>query len=165
MMLRAVATGAMLAVLSAFTTTQVLAQTVAGTTVKWVKIEQRTIKSQLLKDVFDLRDVEGRTKALRLIADHGTIEIARVIVAFKEGAPLISNRFAVLSPKTPPYRLPIDAHGRAIDRITIVSSTARRSAGFGRLTLHTQQAIEIVSPPLPGSAAVRPAHTRAAMER
>lgn len=132
---------------------------------RWIAVDTRLTERQLLKEDFVTRDLAGSIRALRLEANRGNVEIARVIVTFADGPPLIDNRFAVLTPRGMPHQLAIDDEGRRIERVTVVATTARRSRGAGRLTLHALQAIAIPVPPLPASATVKPAEARTSASR
>ena len=115
----------------------------------WIKVGSRIVEPQLLKAKFNLAKLPGRFKAFRLLAGHGTVEIARVTATFKQDRPLVDNRFAILKSDSSEHRISFKGSERYVRNVEVVSSIPRRHRRNALISLYGLQVVDIPIPPLP----------------
>jgi len=116
---------------------------------EWIKVGSRIVEPQLLKAKFNLAKLPGRFKAFRLLAGHGTVEIARVTATFKQDRPLVDNRFAILKSDSSEHRISFKGSERYVRNVEVVSSIPRRHRRNALISLYGLQVVDIPIPPLP----------------
>lgn len=116
---------------------------------KWIKIGSRTVEADVLKADFDTANLPGRFVAFHLVAEHGTIEIARVTAKFDSGKSLIDNRFTILKPDSKGHNITFRGGERSVENVAVVSSIPRRHSRNALIALYGLQVVDIPTPPLP----------------